>query len=58
VKRHRAPVEGGYRRKTVCIPEELARRIDEHLKNKRGLTWSAYVSDELERALPPEPRRN
>jgi len=54
LKRHRAPLKGGYRRTTVTIPEELAKRVDAQVKAKPGMTVSAYVSDILETAVPPK----
>jgi hypothetical protein len=49
LKRYRARIEGGYRRKTLSLPTELVRWIEAQLSTKPGLTISAFVSDELER---------
>jgi hypothetical protein len=48
MKRYRARIKGGYRRTTYSIPEELARRVDAHLRTKPGLTASAFVSEAIE----------
>jgi hypothetical protein len=53
MKRYRARIKGGYRRTTVSIPEDLARRVDAHLRARPGLTLSAFASEVLDAAVPP-----
>lgn len=43
--RNRAPIDGGYVRKTVSLPAELVKRIDDHLDKTPGLTLSAFISN-------------
>jgi hypothetical protein len=45
MSRNRAPINGGYVRKTVSLPAELVKRIDGHLETIPGLTLSAFISD-------------
>jgi hypothetical protein len=42
--RNRAPIDGGYARKTISLPTELVTRIEAHLKETPGLTMSAFMS--------------
>jgi hypothetical protein len=42
--RNRAPINGGYVRKTVSLPAELVDRIEVHLADTPGLTLSAFIS--------------
>lgn len=50
--RYRARVRGGgYRRTTVSLPDELFKRVGEHIKTRPGLTVSAFVSEALTAAL-------
>jgi len=42
--RNRAPINGGYVRKTVSLPAELVERIEVHLSDSPGLTLSAFIS--------------
>lgn len=51
-QRYRARVRGGgYRRTTVSLPDELYKRMGEHLKTRPGLTVSAFVSEAVAEAL-------
>lgn len=43
--RNRAPIDGGYVRKTVSLPAELVERIENHLSDTPGLTLSAFISE-------------
>jgi len=49
--RHRAPVEGGYDRTTITLPSDVVQRMKEHIKERSGLTISAYITKLLEKAL-------
>ena len=44
MSRNRASIDGGYARKTVSLPAELAKRIEEHLAATPGLTMSSFIS--------------
>jgi hypothetical protein len=54
-KRHRASINGGYRRATVTIPHDLFRRAQAYVSAKPGLTMSAYVSEVLDQAVRTQP---
>ena len=50
LKRNRGQVDGGYRRKTVTIPESLADRVDAEMKSSKGReTFSSIVTDAVEK---------
>ena len=44
MSRNRAPVDGGYVRRTVSLPKELDDRIRAYLNETPGLTLSAFLS--------------
>jgi len=58
MKRYRARIKGGYRRTTLSIPEDLARRVDAHLRARPSLTLSAFASEVLAAALAPRTKRS
>lgn len=57
--RTRAPVDGGYARKTVSLPQDLVDRIEEHLSESPGLTLSTFMTEaaELRLSPPKKPKR-
>ena len=43
-------------RRTIYLPDELARRLDDYLEEHPGLSLSGLVREALERRLtPPDP---
>ena len=46
--RTRAPIDGGYARKTVSLPQALVNRIEKHLRKKlkRGESVTITVNSE------------
>ena len=58
--RPRAPVEGGYARKTISLPQDLVDKIEERLSESPGLTLSTFMTEAAELRLthkkPKRPR--
>ena len=58
MSRSRAPIEGGYTRKTLSLPTDLVDEIEEKLKEAPGLTMSSFMTEAAKLMLhPPKPRR-
>lgn len=51
MSRNRGSIPGGYTRKTVSLPSELVKRIDEHVATVPGLTISVVLTDAAEAHL-------
>lgn len=51
MSRSRAPVDGGYVRKTVSLPSGQFGKVEAYLKKSPGLTLSAFVTDAIDREL-------
>jgi hypothetical protein len=41
-------------RKTIYLPDELAARVEEYLKDRKGETLSSLVQEALERRMGPK----
>lgn len=57
MSRNRAPVNGGYVRKTISMPAELFKRIETYLGKTPGLTLSAFMSDAGDEKIKKLPKR-
>ena len=58
MSRSRAPIEGGYTRKTLSLPSDLVDKIEEKLKETPGRTMSSFMTDAANNLLsPPKPKR-
>lgn len=55
--RLRAPIEGGYVRKTVSLPARLVRQIDVLLNAEPGLSMSAFITRAAEVFVAQESRK-
>jgi hypothetical protein len=53
MSRSRAPIEGGYTRKTLSLPTDLVDKIEEKLKETPGLTMSSFMTEAAEKLLFP-----
>ena len=49
--RTRAPIDGGYARKTVSLPQALVNRIEKHLRKKPGMTLSVFMTTAAEHKI-------
>jgi hypothetical protein len=58
MSRSRAPIKGGYTRKTLSLPTDLVEEIEGKLEETPGLTMSAFMTDAADRVLhPPKPKK-
>lgn len=44
-------------RRTVYLPDDLAKQVDEYLQIHRGLTFSGLVGEELRKTVAPRDMR-
>jgi hypothetical protein len=51
------PTEGDPMRRTIYLPDDLARRVEDYLREHPGLSLSTLVREALDsRLMPPDPR--
>ena len=54
MSRSRAPIDGGYSRKTLSLPTDLVEKIEAKLEETPGLTMSAFMTSAAELKLNPD----
>ena len=58
MSRVRAPIKGGYTRKTLSLPADLVDEIESKLEETPGLTMSAFMTEAANKLLhPPKPKK-